>query len=44
MTEIRIRPSDTGGGWIYEVWIEHRPVVVGWCETRAKAEEEAALV
>jgi hypothetical protein len=42
MTEVRVRPSD--GGWIYEVWIEDRPVVVGWCETRAKAEEEAALV
>lgn len=43
MTEVKVRPSEEGG-WIYEVWIEHRPVVIGWCETRAKAEEEAALV
>jgi hypothetical protein len=43
MTEVKIRPSATGG-WIYEVWIENRPVVIGWCRTREKAEDEAALV
>jgi hypothetical protein len=43
MTEVKIHPSATGG-WIYEVWIENRPVVVGWCETREKAEGEAALI
>jgi hypothetical protein len=40
--EVKIRPST--GGWIYEVWIENRPVVIGWCKTREKAEDEAALV
>jgi hypothetical protein len=32
------------GGWIYEVWIAKRPVVVGWCHTREEAEQEARLV
>ena len=31
------------GGWIYEVWIAKRPVVVGWCRTRQAAEHEASL-
>jgi hypothetical protein len=43
MTEVKIHPSATGG-WIYEVWIADRPVVVGWCETRERAEQAAALV
>jgi hypothetical protein len=42
-TEVKIHPSATGG-WIYEVWIENRPVIIGWCKTREKAEDEAALV
>jgi hypothetical protein len=32
------------GGWIYEVWIAARPVVVGWCRTREAALHEANLV
>jgi hypothetical protein len=43
LTEVKIRPS-ASGGWIYEVWIQNRPVVIGWCKTREKAEGEAALV
>ena len=31
------------GGWIYEVWIARRPVVIGWCHTREAAEAEASL-
>ena len=31
------------GGWIYEVWIARRPVVIGWCHTREVAEAEASL-
>jgi hypothetical protein len=31
------------GGWIYEVWIARRPVVIGWCHTREAAETEASL-
>ena len=32
------------GGWIYEVWIATRAIVIGRCCTREAAESEAALV
>ncbi len=38
----RLYPAQ-GGGWIYEVWIASRPVVVGWCHTQAAALQEASL-
>jgi hypothetical protein len=41
--KVNIYPVKTGG-WMYEVWIESRPVVVGWCHTREAAEHEASLV
>ena len=31
------------GGWMYEVRIDERPVVVGWCRTREAAEKAAHL-
>ena len=31
------------GGWVYEVWIAARLVVIGWCRTREAAEHEAML-
>ena len=34
----------SAGGWIYEVWIAARAIVIGRCETREAAEAEAALV
>ena len=37
-----VYPSQSGG-WIYEVWIAERPVVIGWCRTREAAEQAAAL-
>jgi hypothetical protein len=40
--QINVYPAQTGG-WIYEVWIEARPVVIGWCHTREAAEQEATL-
>lgn len=39
---INVYPAQSGG-WMYEVWISERPVVVGWCTTREAAEQEAAL-
>jgi len=39
---IKIYPSERGG-WIYEVWIAGRPVVVGWCRTKEAAQYEATL-
>jgi hypothetical protein len=38
----RLYPAQAGG-WIYEVWIASRPVVVGWCHTREAALQEASL-
>lgn len=38
----RLYPAE-GGGWIYEVWIASRPVVIGWCHTQAAALQEASL-
>jgi hypothetical protein len=40
--DINIYPV-ASGGWMYEVWIEARPVVVGWCHTKEAAEQEASL-
>jgi hypothetical protein len=40
--QINIYPAESGG-WIYEVWISTRAVVIGWCRTREAAEQEAAL-
>jgi hypothetical protein len=37
----RLYPAQDG--WIYEVWIASRPVVVGWCHTQEAALQEAAL-
>lgn len=42
MKDINVYPAATGG-WIYEVWIAARPVVVGWCATREGAEHEARM-
>jgi hypothetical protein len=30
-------------GWMWEVWIDSRLVVVGWARTRERAELEAKL-
>lgn len=38
----RLYPAE-GGGWIYEVWIASRPVIVGWCHTQQAALQEASL-
>ena len=42
MKDVNVYPGQSGG-WIYEVWIAARLVVVGWCRTREAAESEAAL-
>jgi hypothetical protein len=42
MTDVNVYPSQTGG-WIYEVWVAARLVVIGWCHTREAAELEASL-
>jgi hypothetical protein len=42
MRELKLYPAPAGG-WIYEVWIAARPVVVGWCQTREAALHEANL-
>ena len=33
----------SAAGWIYEIWFDGRPLVVGCSRTREKAELEAAL-
>ena len=43
MRDTNIYPAESGG-WIYEVWISKRPVIIGWCQTREAAEHEASLV
>ena len=40
MNDIRIYAAR--GGWLYEVWIASRLVVLGWCATRERAERQAA--
>ena len=42
MTEVKIYPA-TQGGWMYVVLVAARPVVIGWCEHRHQAEQQAAL-
>jgi hypothetical protein len=42
MKDVNVYPGQFGG-WIYEVWIEQRAVVVGWCHTREAAEQQAFL-
>jgi hypothetical protein len=42
MKDINVYPSQFGG-WIYEVWIAARPVIVGWCHTKEAAEHEAVV-
>jgi len=41
MNNINVYPAPTGG-WMYEVWVEARAVVVGWCRTRESAVYEAS--
>ncbi|HUP93538.1 MAG TPA: hypothetical protein VM164_01430 [Burkholderiales bacterium] len=43
MRDVNVYPAESGG-WIYEVWFGQRPVVIGWCQTREAAEQEASLV
>jgi hypothetical protein len=43
MKDVNVYPAQSGG-WIYEVWIAKRPVVVGWCHTRQAAEQQASLI
>jgi hypothetical protein len=43
MKDVDIYPAQSGG-WIYEVRIQNRAVVIGWCRTREAAEREASLV
>ena len=40
--EIKVYPA-AAGGWIYEIWIAARPVVIGWCAQRETAEQKARL-
>ncbi len=42
MKHINVYPARSGG-WIYEVRIADRAVVIGWCLTREGAEREAGL-
>lgn len=42
MKDVNVYPSPAGG-WLYEVWVAQRAVVVGWCRTREAAEREAFL-
>jgi hypothetical protein len=42
MKGIKVYPSKSGG-WIYEVWIAARLVVIGCCRTREAAEQAASL-
>ncbi len=41
MNNINVYPA-ASGGWMYEVWVEARAVVVGWCRTREGAVREAS--
>ena len=38
-----IRIYESSSGWIYEVWIRGRAVIVGCCRTLEAATREAAL-
>ena len=39
--DVSVYPAQSG--WIYEVWIAARLVVIGWCHTKEAAEHEAML-
>jgi hypothetical protein len=43
MNDVKVYPSHSGG-WIYEVWVAARLIVIGWSRTREGAEQEALLV
>ena len=43
MKHVNIYPAPSGG-WIYEVWVAARAVVIGCCGTREAAEHEASIV
>jgi len=43
MNAVKIYPSRSGG-WIYEVWVAERLIVIGCCHTREAAEREALHV
>ena len=38
-----IRIYETSSGWIYEVWVMGRAVIIGCCRTFEAATKEAAL-
>ena len=42
MRDVNVYRSQSGG-WIYEVWIAARLVIIGCCLTREAAELEAAI-
>lgn len=42
MRDVNVYRSESGG-WIYEVWIAARLVVIGCCHTREAAVQEASL-
>jgi hypothetical protein len=41
VNNVHVYPAPSGG-WIYEVWVAARAVVVGWCRTREAAELAAS--
>jgi hypothetical protein len=43
MNDVKVYPSRSGG-WIYEVWVAARLIVIGWSHTREAAEYEALRV
>ena len=43
MKRVSVYPSPRGG-WLYEVWIAQRAIVVGYCVTREAAEAAARSV
>ena len=42
MNNVHVYPAPSGG-WMYEVWVAARPVVIGWCATRQAAEDQGRL-
>ena len=40
--DVSVYPGQRGG-WVYEVWVAARLVVIGWCHTKEAAEQEAML-
>ena len=41
MRQINVYPAEAG--WFWELWIDARVVLVGWCETRERAELNARM-